>query len=134
VKSWSQLGLALVSTRFRSRGSTRARRSVSIGVILEGQEDLRITVASSVAQPRIGDEITLDVVMTNSGGSASLGVLVTQVLDDARLRIFEATPTMGTVNLERKEWTIGRIEGGETARLTLRAFVILPEGSEEGEP
>jgi hypothetical protein len=125
-------GLGLGQHTIQVTGIDRrsVRRSASIGVILEGPEDLRVSVASSVAQPRIGDEITLEVTVTNAGRSAELGVMVNQVLNDARLRILEATPDKGTVNLERKEWTIGRLESGETVRLTLRALVILPDEEE----
>jgi len=124
------LGLGQHTVQVTGIDQRSVRRSASIGVILEGPEDLRVSVTSSVAQPRIGDEITLEVTVTNAGVSAALGVIVNQVLNDARLRILEATPTKGTVSLERKEWTVGRLEGGETVRLTLRALVILPDVEE----
>jgi uncharacterized repeat protein (TIGR01451 family) len=107
-----------------------ARRAASLGLLVEGEEQIQIAVRSSGTDVRVGETITLTVEVTNAGPLAALSVEVDAVLNDMRLRIVEASAERGEVDLEERVWRIGRMEGGERLTLTIVAEVRLPEGSE----
>jgi len=113
---------------------TASRRSASLGVIVDGPEDLQITVVSSDPEPKTGDEIQLEITVTNAGTTPVLDIIVSTVLSDSRLRILAVDPTKGQVDLDLRVWTIGRLNEGETARLTLRALVVVPDGEQRERP
>jgi hypothetical protein len=106
------------------------RRATVLGLIVEGDEDLRVSVSASSALPRIGEVVTLTVEVTNASSLAARDVDVDPALDLRRLEILSTSASQGTVNTDVSLWSIGRLEAGQTVTLTIRARVIQPEAEE----
>jgi hypothetical protein len=105
----------------------QVRRAAALGVIVEGEEDLRIRVLTSETAPRVGDRIRFEIEVANLGSWAARAVEVNALLNDDRLRILGFSATRGEVDLEARIWRIGQLEAGEVVTLTLEAEVVIPD-------
>jgi hypothetical protein len=123
-----EIGLGRHTVQLTGQDRNATRRAVALGVIVEGMEDLRITVASSAATPQVGDTVSFSITLTNAGNVPILGIEVASVLSDERLRILGALTAVGDVDLAQRVWRIGRMEAGATVTLTIEAQVVIPGG------
>ena len=86
--------------------------------------DLSITKTASSATPNVGQNVTFTVTVTNAAGlDNATGVQVTDVLP-AGLTFVSATPSVPTTfNSGTGVWTVGNLNAGASATLTLVATV-----------
>src|SRR5690606_25748630 len=85
--------------------------------------DLSIVKTVSNFQPYVGDNIEFTLTVTNNGPSDATGVLVTDELPDGYTYV-SSSASVGTYNPATDLWTIGDMEDGETATLTIVATVL----------
>src|SRR5690606_17852056 len=89
---------------------------------VERSTDLSIDKTVSNFQPYVGDNIEFTLMVTNNGPSDATGVLVTDELPDGYTYV-SSSASVGTYNPATALWTIGDMEDGETATLTIVATV-----------
>lgn len=84
--------------------------------------DLALSKSVNVANPQIGDNITFTITVNNTSAVNATGVSVTDQLP-AGLTFVSATPSQGTYSNATGIWTVGAINAGGTATLTVVATV-----------
>ncbi|MBK9711643.1 MAG: DUF11 domain-containing protein [Kouleothrix sp.] len=86
--------------------------------------DPAITKSASVAEARVGDEITFTIVVTNRGNRTANDVVVTDSLPDY-LDLLDATASRGSLTVSGRTVTvdIGSVAPGEQITLRIRARV-----------
>jgi uncharacterized repeat protein (TIGR01451 family) len=89
------------------------------------QADLALAKTVSNPTPNVGDVITYTVTLTNSGPDAATGVTIEDLLP-AGLGLVSATTTVGSYSGVTGVWTVGTLNGGGSAVLTLNARVVSP--------
>jgi large repetitive protein len=82
--------------------------------------DLAVTKNVDVSHPDVGDNVTYTIVAGNNGPDDATSVTVTDALP-AGLSFVSATPSAGSY--ASNTWTIGDLDNGDTATLTLVATV-----------
>lgn len=98
-------------------------QAAMVGVLREGEEDLRIAVETSNATPAFGEQIVLTVRVANAGLTTVLDVIANPALDGLRLLVLEATPSQGVWDQASGQWQIGTMMPSQMVTLTLRALV-----------
>jgi uncharacterized repeat protein (TIGR01451 family) len=94
-------------------------------VTLAGQSaDVVVTNAVGDAEPSVGTIATFTVTATNRGPSDATGVVIADPLP-AGLALVAASPA-GAYDTSTGTWRLGRLAGGATSTLTLRARVTQP--------
>ncbi len=84
---------------------------------------LEVTKTVSDAEATIGEELSYTVTLTNQGVMPATGITVTESLPNW-LRDITFTPTEGNnYDPAADEWTIPRLEGGETTTLTISGIL-----------
>ncbi len=84
---------------------------------------LEITKTVSDPEATIGEELSYTVTLTNEGGMPATGITVAESLPNW-LRDITFTPTEGnSYDPTADEWTIPRLEGGETTTLTISGIL-----------
>jgi uncharacterized repeat protein (TIGR01451 family) len=84
---------------------------------------LEITKTVSDAEATIGEELSYTVTLTNEGGMPATGITVSESLPNW-LRDITFTPTEGnSYDPTADEWTIPRLEGGESTTLTISGIL-----------
>jgi uncharacterized repeat protein (TIGR01451 family) len=84
--------------------------------------DFSLTKTVNVSTPIVGQNIIYTVTLTNSGPSNATGVAVTEQIP-AGLTFVSATPSQGTYNNATGLWTVGAVNNGANATLTVTATV-----------
>lgn len=84
--------------------------------------DLRLTKTVDNPNPNMGDTITFTVTVTNDGPNTATGVIVTDQLPPG-LTFVSATPSQGSYNNITGIWTVGTLNAGASATLTIQAIV-----------
>lgn len=86
--------------------------------------DPAISKSASVAEARVGDEITFTIVVTNRGNRAANDVVVTDSLPDY-LDLLDATASRGSLTVSGRTVTvdIGSVAPGEQITIRIRARV-----------
>ncbi len=82
--------------------------------------DLELSVSSNISSANIGDVAILTLTVENTGGADATSVTIEDVFP-AELTLNTATPSIGSYSAGT--WTIGDLDSGETATLTLDATV-----------
>ena len=90
--------------------------------------DLSVTKTSSPATPAVGTNVTFLVTVTNAAAlSTATGVQITDLLPSG-YNFVSATPSSGTYNAATGLWTLGSLNSGSSATLSVVAQV-LPTGT-----
>lgn len=82
--------------------------------------DLELSVSSNISSANIGDAAILTLTVENTGDADATSVTIEDVFP-IELTLNTATPSIGSYNAGT--WTIGDLDSGETATLTLDATV-----------
>ncbi|WP_066972667.1 DUF11 domain-containing protein [Methanobrevibacter filiformis] len=83
-----------------------------------------IKIANTTATQYIGDNITYTITVNNNATSNATGVYVIDNLDYTKLKFNSANPSTGTYNNTTGIWTIGNLNQGQTATLTINVTII----------
>ena len=87
--------------------------------------DVAVTKSVEPATGVVGDTVTLTIDVTNNGPNAASGVTVTDLLP-AGLALTDQSPSQGAYVATTGQWTIGDLDIGASAQLTLTAQITLP--------
>ncbi|BAY24263.1 hypothetical protein NIES2100_40570 [Calothrix sp. NIES-2100] len=82
--------------------------------------DLSLTSTVNNSNPLLGNDITFSVNVNNTGPDAATGVQVTDLLPSG-LTFVSATQSQGSYSSSTGLWTVGTVNNGATATLTLTA-------------
>jgi len=86
------------------------------------QADLSVTNTVDIATPNIGQNVTFTVVVTNGGPNIATNVSLADLLP-AGLTLVSSVPSQGTYNGGSGGWTVGTLNVGASATLTVTATV-----------
>jgi len=95
---------------------------------VDPEADLKIIKTVSNPKPSKGDVITWTIVVVNLGPDAAKDVLVSEELPDG-LRLISAKGSKG--NYENGIWTIGTLNNGQMATLTITTEVLISDATIE---
>jgi uncharacterized repeat protein (TIGR01451 family) len=84
--------------------------------------DLSLTKTASTTTPRLNDNVSFTIGISNAGPDAASGVLVRENLA-AGLTFVSATPSVGTYDAATGIWTVGALNATQAATLTVVARV-----------
>jgi uncharacterized repeat protein (TIGR01451 family) len=84
--------------------------------------DLSVTKIASSTTPNLGTNVTFTVTVNNAGPDQATGVVVTDLLP-AGLAFVSSTPSQGSYVSSTGVWTVGSINNGSNATLTIVARV-----------
>ncbi|WP_413432987.1 DUF11 domain-containing protein [Crateriforma spongiae] len=90
--------------------------------ILSPQIDLSIAKTASDLSPDVGQNVTFTVTLSNAGPDTATGVTVRDVLP-AGLNFVSATPSQGSYESGTGVWTVGSVNAGSGATLSIIAGV-----------
>lgn len=93
-----------------------------------GSADLEVEVLVSDGSPILGGEITYEVSVRNQGPDDASGVALTHLLP-ARLQLVSATASQGAYSSATGIWSVGSLDEGAEATLTIVARVLGPEST-----
>lgn len=121
---------AIDSDAFPANGETAPREFTSgtlyldwdAGLIRE-QADLAITKTVNPNPVTVGEEITYTIMVRNNGPDTAQNVRVIDILPEG-IEFMDYTATVGTYDPSTGMWTIGDLEDGQTATLTIKAKAI----------
>ncbi len=99
--------------------NSTASVSVTITAVVQGA-DLSVVKTASNTAPTVGTNVTFTIQVTNLGPNAAVNARVTDLLP-AGLTFQSATPSVGTYNQTTGLWTIGTLNNGANATLTVVA-------------
>jgi uncharacterized repeat protein (TIGR01451 family) len=89
------------------------------------QADLVVVKTVNNATPNVGDTITFTVTLSNTGPNSATNVTLQDVLP-AGLTFVAANPSQGSYDSTFGTWTVGTVNNGANATLTLSAKVVSP--------
>lgn len=95
---------------------------------VDPEADVKVIKTVSNPKPSKGDTITWTIVVFNLGPDAAKNVLVSEILPEG-LKLLSAKGSKG--EYEDGIWTIGTMENGEIATLTLTTKVLISHGTIE---
>lgn len=84
--------------------------------------DLTLSKSINVTSPQVGDNVTFTLTVNNTSAVNATGVSVTDLLPGG-LTFVSATPSVGTYNSTTGVWTVGAVNAGANATLTIVATV-----------
>lgn len=93
-------------------------------VVISGQADLSISKTAAQQTALVGDTVTFDVSVTNSGPSRATDVVVIDEPEDG-LDPVDGSPSQGSWSLSTGEWQVGVLDPGETATLTIQTTAAI---------
>ena len=93
-----------------------------------GSADLEVEVLVSDGSPILGGEITYELSVRNQGPDDASGVALTHLLP-ARLQLVSATASQGAYSSATGIWSVGSLDEGAEATLTIVARVLGPEST-----
>ena len=96
--------------------------SASVNIICDEKADLMIEKLVDDSTPECGDQITYTIKVTNNGPAKSKGIVVSDLLPSG-LIYSTSTPSQGTYDANTGIWTIGDLNSGASATLTISATV-----------
>ena len=98
-------------------------------VVIDNTTDLVTvkTLASSDSTPDEGDTVVFQIVVTNNGGAQATNVSLSDSIP-AGITLTGSSPTQGTYNAGTGLWTIGTLNDGASATITLTGTVDVGEG------
>ncbi|KZX09890.1 DUF11 domain-containing protein [Methanobrevibacter filiformis] len=82
------------------------------------------------AKAHIGDTVIYTINVVNNGATDATdatdatGVLVTEIIDNTKLKFNKASVTQGSYNNTNGLWSIGKLTAGKTATLTINVTII----------
>jgi large repetitive protein len=85
--------------------------------------DLSVSKTVNDSTPNVGDTITFTIVVTNNGPTNTTGVAVTDILP-LGLTFAGASATQGSYDSSSGVWTVGNLNNGASATLSLQAQVL----------
>jgi len=91
-------------------------------VIVGSSANLSVTKVVSSATPSVGDQITYTITINNAGPSTANNVLLTDILS-GRLSFVSASTTVGTYSNSTGVWSVGSLQNGASATLTIVATI-----------
>lgn len=91
-----------------------------------GSADLELQVEVSDLSPVVGAEVVYELTLTNQGPDDATGVALTHALP-ARLQLVSATASQGAYSSTTGVWSVGSLDEGATATLTIVVRVLGPE-------
>src|SRR5262249_37657469 len=86
------------------------------------QADLVVTKTIDTPRPNVGQVVFYTVTVQNNGPAHATCVAITDLVP-AGLTLLQATPSQGAYNAATGLWTVGTLDNGGVATLTLRASV-----------
>jgi uncharacterized repeat protein (TIGR01451 family) len=89
------------------------------------QADLALAKTVSNATPNVGDVITYSIDLSNHGPDTATGVTVSDPIP-AGLGFVSATTSAGSYNSGTGVWTVGTLDNGASAVLTIDVLVVSP--------
>jgi uncharacterized repeat protein (TIGR01451 family) len=87
--------------------------------------DLSVNKTVSDSRPNVGDTVIFTITLTDNGPANATNVKVTDSLP-AGLTLINASPSQGTYTPSTGLWTVGNLEDGAAATLTLQVQVVGP--------
>jgi uncharacterized repeat protein (TIGR01451 family) len=96
--------------------------STAVFTVLSGKVDLDVALTVSNPTPAPLDVVTFTIRVTNNGPRTATGVQVTDDLP-SRVTFVSATASQGTFDPATRIWTVGTLDSGVTATLTIQATV-----------
>ena len=91
-------------------------------VAFDQQVDLAVRKTVDVAAPNVGANTTFTVTVSNAGPGTANGVVISDPLP-AGLTLVGNTPSQGSYSDSTHDWTVGSIDSGHSATLTLEVKV-----------
>ncbi|KZX11122.1 DUF11 domain-containing protein [Methanobrevibacter filiformis] len=82
-----------------------------------------IKVSNATENNHVGDNITYTITVINHGLTNASDVYVMDNLDHTKVQFISASASMGTYNNTTGRWTIGNLEAGTTATLTINVTI-----------
>ncbi|KZX10062.1 beta strand repeat-containing protein [Methanobrevibacter filiformis] len=76
------------------------------------------------ANAHFGDTIIYTISVMNNGVTITTGVLVTEIINNTKLKLNKTSATQGYYNNTNGLWTIGEIIAGKTVTLTINVTII----------
>jgi uncharacterized repeat protein (TIGR01451 family) len=104
-------------------GSCGSAKSDVLTVNVLAQTNLSVIKLVDNSNPLVGTDVTFTITATNGGPSAATGILVSDVLSSTGYTYKSSSATVGAYNNATGVWTIGSLENGASATLTLVATV-----------
>jgi uncharacterized repeat protein (TIGR01451 family) len=89
--------------------------------------DLELTQSASNINPKIGDNVTFTLTLTNKSSSIASGIKITDILP-AGLSYISNTPDQGSFNSQSGVWDVGNIRDGLVVKLEIIAKVTASTG------
>ncbi|KZX17711.1 beta strand repeat-containing protein [Methanobrevibacter filiformis] len=71
-----------------------------------------------------GDTVIYTINVVNNGATTATGVLVTEIIENTKLKLNKASTTQGYYNNTNGLWTIGELKASKTVTLTINATII----------
>jgi adhesin/invasin len=90
-----------------------------------GSADLEVTVEVSDGSPVVGGEVVYELTVRNQGPDDASGVALTHVLPP-RLELVSATATQGSYAASSGVWSVGSLDEGDEATLTIVVRILGP--------
>ena len=91
-----------------------------------GSADLEVAVLVSDGSPVVGGEIVYEMTVRNQGPDDASGVALTHLLPP-RLELVSATASQGTYAPSSGVWSVGSLDEGDEATLTIVVRILGPE-------
>ncbi|KZX11634.1 Ig-like domain repeat protein [Methanobrevibacter filiformis] len=76
------------------------------------------------ANAHFGDTVIYTISVVNNGATTATGVLVTEIINNTKLKLNKASTTQGSYSTVNGLWTIGELAAGKTVTLTINATII----------
>ncbi|HRK72627.1 MAG TPA: DUF11 domain-containing protein, partial [Rhodothermales bacterium] len=100
-----------------------ANNSSSSTVTTSLNADVGIAKTVNNLTPRVGENVTWTITVTNYGPNNATGVVATESLP-AGLTLVQSSATQGSYNTGTNQWTIGNLPAGQSAVLQLATTVV----------
>ncbi|KZX17351.1 carboxypeptidase regulatory-like domain-containing protein [Methanobrevibacter filiformis] len=71
-----------------------------------------------------GDTVIYNISVVNNGATTATGVLVTEIINNTKLKLNKASTTQGSYSTVNGLWTIGELTAGKTVTLTINVTII----------
>lgn len=119
--SWTALGASSVGVSYLN--SCGVASSASFAVTIKNCSDMGITKTADDYTPRVGDNVTFTITVTNTGNSQNVDVTVSELLSSGYTFV-SATASAGTYNNVTGIWNIPVIGAGQSVTLKITATVL----------
>ncbi|KZX12123.1 beta strand repeat-containing protein [Methanobrevibacter filiformis] len=121
IGAGSIVNVANVTTTENNTGNPKD----NVTIISNNDVNVSLTkVSNSTGTSYLGDNVQYTITVTNHGSTNATGVYVIDNLDYNKLQFVNAIPSIGSYDSNTGKWTIGNLQPGEIATLTINTIVI----------